>query len=196
MRYTICFIVLFASVFLGNAQNFLIKDYSYYMGDPSEYMSEVSLIRIKDDSYYVGDPGYFLTTIKLTNITKDTLIMWFADTCVLEDTMTSIRDHFFHAKVGAFILGQLIYDSNVSSIGSMDVRSAFIKELPPKDSFDIIFFDTLKVTKDQSLEFFQNHVVLVKKDMLSSFYFTSMPTWLMLLYKNDFIVLPKRMLTY
>jgi hypothetical protein len=111
--------------------------------------------------------------------------------------MDNIRFRFFSHTGGDFgSLGQFLYDSNVLTILNIEVTEEFFKELPPTASFNIIFFDTSKVLKAQSMNFYQDHVVMVKKDMLSSFHFTEMPTWQLLLYKNDFIILPKRMLTY
>lgn len=143
-------------------------------------------------SYYHHGNKIFLTTCNLRNLTQDTLVMWISDSvCQENDDIKNINEYFFHLNEGGLTtLSQMIYDSNVSEI-TVEVGSTFIKELLPKTSFMFVFLDTIKHEETYYLEYLFQHVVAVKKNLLMQrkYNYPSFPTWQLLIFKKDYIVL-------
>lgn len=138
-------------------------------------------------SYFYKQDKYFIKELTITNISPDTLIVWFSDSLKKDNELQNINDYFFK-YVGDMSLSGLIYDGNVAEI-AIDIGCTFLKELPPANTFTILFGDTCKKNDNYYSHFASNRIVSVRKDSLLPFHFTDTPTWHQLLFNSNTIVL-------
>ncbi len=161
-------------------------------------VSDTLEINKSSNYYYINDSLTFCVNYELKNKSNNNYWLWFEEDVFGKSEKEIIKNHFFKIK-GDWSLYQLAFEYNITGLFVPEIFSGFLKKINPQEIFNIQIIFTKMISeneKEQTFRYLDKHVIIISENVLEQYVKGLSSFNPLILYKNDFIILPEYLINF